>query len=288
MNIFISWSGKHSRALAEILRHWIPGVIQAVKPYFTPDDIAKGARWSDEITTELEKSVAGLICLTPDNIEAPWIMFEAGALSKSLGKTRVCPILFDVDATDLKGPLIQFQAAKFERAEIRRVMRMINENLGEISLQANVLDSVFDMWWPRLKEAVDKELDAYRTPTTVPSRSDRDILEELLQLARSNADSRNPNSFAPNTNSFMLLTSLIAAYEEHIADVDNKQLIASLYKSLEQLRVSIEQVLPALVPVGPRGKALIERFDNANRALNAMDQRHRFQLDEGSDLFGAE
>ncbi len=66
--------------MADILRQWIPGVIQAVRPYYSPDDIAKGARWTNEISKELDESRIGLICLTSDNLEAPWLMFEAGGL----------------------------------------------------------------------------------------------------------------------------------------------------------------------------------------------------------------
>ena len=115
MKVFISWSGERSRALAEVLRRWLPAVIQVVKPYYSPDDTVKGARWSTEIAKELESSRVGLICVTPENLDAPWLLFEAGALSK-LGKSRVCPILFGVDPIDIKGPLVQFQAAKFEKA----------------------------------------------------------------------------------------------------------------------------------------------------------------------------
>ncbi|WP_165788483.1 hypothetical protein [Stutzerimonas stutzeri] len=41
MKVFISWSGDMSREIGEALRTWIPGVIQQVKPYFTPNDIEK-------------------------------------------------------------------------------------------------------------------------------------------------------------------------------------------------------------------------------------------------------
>jgi len=133
MKVFISWSGERSRALAEVLSQWLPAVIQAVKPYYSPDDIAKGSRWSTEIAEELEKSRVGLICVTRENLDAPWIMFEAGALSK-LGKSRVCPILFGVDPTDIQGPLVQFQAAKFEKEDLQRVVRMINKELGDLAL----------------------------------------------------------------------------------------------------------------------------------------------------------
>jgi len=84
--VFISWSGDLSRKVAESLRQWLPGVLQYVKPYFTPDDIEKGARWGPDITKELDQSQVGVICLTRDNLEKPWILFEAGALSKSFDK----------------------------------------------------------------------------------------------------------------------------------------------------------------------------------------------------------
>jgi hypothetical protein len=55
-------------------------------------------------------------------------MFEAGAPSKRLGKAKVCPILFGVQPADLKGPLVQFQAARFEKSELQRVVRMITRS----------------------------------------------------------------------------------------------------------------------------------------------------------------
>jgi hypothetical protein len=91
MKVFISWSGDLSKNIAEIFRQWIPSVIQAVKPYYSPDDVTKGTRWSTEISKELDNSKIGIICLTRDNIEKPWIMFEAGAISKNLDKAKVFP-----------------------------------------------------------------------------------------------------------------------------------------------------------------------------------------------------
>lgn len=71
MKVFISWSGGRSRAIADVLRRWLPSVLQAVRPYFSPDDVAKGARWSSEIAKELEASRIGLLVITPENQEAP-------------------------------------------------------------------------------------------------------------------------------------------------------------------------------------------------------------------------
>ena len=129
MKVFISWSGDLSQQIAEEIRKWLPSVIQVIKPYFTPDDISKGARWSTEISKELEQSTLGIICLTQDNINSAWIMFEAGALSKKLEESKVCPILFGLEPSDIKGPLVQFQASKFSKQEIKKVVTMINQEV---------------------------------------------------------------------------------------------------------------------------------------------------------------
>jgi hypothetical protein len=184
MRVFISWSGERSRSIADILRGWLPGVLQAVKPYFSPDDIAKGARWSTEIAKELEASRIGLLVLTSENLDAPWLMFEAGALAKNLERSKVCPMLFGLEPTDITGPLVQFQAAKFEKAEVERIVKMINAEIGDAALAVPVLDSVFEMWWPKLHADVHAEL-SRKITTDGGARSERDLLEEVLGLTRS-------------------------------------------------------------------------------------------------------
>lgn len=184
MKVFISWSGERSRKLAEVLKGWLPAVIQALKPYFTPDDIEKGARWNNEISKELEQSSVGIICLTRANLQAPWLMFEAGALAKSIEKSRVIPLLFDVKPLDLQGPLLQFQAASFKRDDIKKVMKTINAALGEAVLDSQVLDSVFEKWWPELEAQVRHVMEAGEPEQERELRTDREILEEILELCR--------------------------------------------------------------------------------------------------------
>lgn len=185
--VFISWSGPLSQKLAEALRNWLPSALQFVKPYFSHEDIEKGAKWSSEISKELETSNIGIICLTRDNTEKPWILFEAGALSKSLERSRVCTLLFDVDPTDVKGPLTSFQGTRFAQEDFKRLFVAINAAAGESRLEPQVLDSVFEMWWPKLEETVTAILKSGDKLSKKERRSERDILEELLELSRMNA-----------------------------------------------------------------------------------------------------
>lgn len=185
MRVFISWSGERSRAIGDTLRRWLPSVLQVVRPYFSPDDIAKGARWNSEIAKELESARVGLLILTPENQTAPWLLFEAGALAKNLDRSKVCPILFGgLEPTDVKGPLVQFQASKFDADDIKRLVKMMNAELGEAALTPDVLEGVFEMWWPRLQEQVKAELDKHIPSSDEAVRTERDMLEEVLGLTR--------------------------------------------------------------------------------------------------------
>lgn len=185
--IFISWSGDLSKALAEAVRDWIPKVLQSVKPYFTPDDIEKGSRWAKEISGELATSHLGIICLTQENQHSPWILFEAGALSKNLEESKVCPILFNFDTAELKGPLASFQATKFNKEDIKKLLESINNSCNESKLEEKSLDETFDMWWPKLETQIKEILVQAKSITKTQKRPDRDILEEILELTRSNA-----------------------------------------------------------------------------------------------------
>jgi hypothetical protein len=184
-NVFISWSGDQSKAIAEELRVWIPSVLQFAKPYFTPNDIEKGAKWSGEISKKLSESNIGIVCLTKDNITKPWILFEAGALSKDLDKSRVCSVLFGMEDTDFSGPLTLFQATKFEKSDFKKMMKSINDAGLSNALPSETFDRVFEKWWPEVHTKITEILAEDVPSKDANIRSDRELLEEILVTARS-------------------------------------------------------------------------------------------------------
>jgi len=54
MDIFISWSGPRSGAVAEALKKWLPMIVNAFKPWLSSADIDKGARWSTDVAAKLQ------------------------------------------------------------------------------------------------------------------------------------------------------------------------------------------------------------------------------------------
>lgn len=153
MKIFISWSGPRARAIAEYLRTWLGDVHHKVDPWVSSEDIDPGSRWNAELSKELEGTKYGIVCLTPESSSAPWVLFEAGALAKTLGSARVCPYLFGMEPRDLQQPLAQFDAVSASRQGTLKLLRGINHSLnGESPLPDDRLVKSFERWWPDLEE----------------------------------------------------------------------------------------------------------------------------------------
>lgn len=187
MKIFLSWSGKKSLKIAEALKDWLEQVIQSTEPWMSTN-IEKGRKWSSEISTKLEESKVGIICLTRENLEAPWILFEAGAISNS-SDSYVCTLLTDITSpTDVSGPLASFQATRFTKQDVLKLCKTINtrvkESKGGKSLNEKALEEVFETYWPKLEEHLNQILLSDTTEDEKEIRSDRDLLEESLEHLR--------------------------------------------------------------------------------------------------------
>lgn len=181
MKVFISWSGTRSKALAIALRQWLPLVLQYVDPWVSDKDISAGDRWAQNIAVELESSNFGIICITPENLSSEWVLFEAGALSKSMLDAKVIPLLFGLELSDLSGPLSQFQAQKVEETGLMEVVKAIN-NVADNKASNDIVAQLVPTLWPKLQAALEN------IPNKEPSgrhmRPQHEILEELVTGVR--------------------------------------------------------------------------------------------------------
>jgi len=181
MRLFISWSGDRSEALAKALYEWLPLVLHYTAPWLSKSDIKAGERWSLEVAKELEQANFGILCVTKDNLNSPWILFEAGALAKSMQDGRVIPLLLDLDFKEVSGPLAQFQAKKTEKDGIWELVTSLNK-AAPTSVPDPQLEKLFSALWDDLSEQI-----AQIPSSHVPEKSSRpqgDILEELVSSVR--------------------------------------------------------------------------------------------------------
>ena len=156
-------------------------VLQYVEPWVSDKDISAGERWAQAIAGELEASNFGIICITPENLHSEWILFESGALSKSMLDAKVIPLLFGLELSDLSGPLSQFQAQKLEQSGVMEIVKAINK-VAESKTSDQIVDQLVPALWPRLQEALEE------IPASEPSekhmRPHHEILEELVTGVR--------------------------------------------------------------------------------------------------------
>lgn len=177
--MFVSWSGDRSRATALGLKSLLEDMLQEAVEVFVSDHIAPGEVWARRLETELEQSELGVLCLTRENFQAPWLLFEAGALAKRFGSARVIPYLIDeLPAEASQSPLAQFQHVQANREDTLRLMKSVNE-LRPNPLPAQRLERAFERWWPDFEAT----LEGIPAPAggQAGACSEREILEMILQ-----------------------------------------------------------------------------------------------------------
>ena len=182
MKVFISWSGKRSNALALALKEWLPLILQYAKPWVSDKDISAGDRWAQAIAGELESSNFGILCITPENLTSEWILFEAGALSKSMQDAKVIPLLFGLELSDLSGPLSQFQALKVDQQGMLDVAKAINA-VAENKAAEGTIAQLVPALWPQLQQELNNIQEKEHSEKHI--RPQTEILEDLVGQVRS-------------------------------------------------------------------------------------------------------
>lgn len=176
MKVFISWSGETSGQVAKSLRSFLQDVNQQIEPWLSTTDLAAGARWGDELAKSLDETNFGVICLTREALDSPWLVFEAGALSKSVAQGRVCPYLIGIRPAEVTGPLGQFQSKLADRDGTFDLLAAINESAETGKLPEDRLRRYFERFWGDLETAL---LQAAR-PAPFAMTSDDGKIRDIL------------------------------------------------------------------------------------------------------------
>jgi hypothetical protein len=179
MRIFTSWSGERSKTAALGLKSLLQDLFEEAVQVFVSDHISPGEAWAQRLGTELEQSEFGILCLTQENFQAPWLLFEAGAIAKKFGTSRVVPYLIDElpPASD-RSPLAQFQHVRADREGTYRLVGSINST-RENPKPEDRLERSFAKWWPDLEQTLNGLQASDRAQLVIPS--ERELLETILQ-----------------------------------------------------------------------------------------------------------
>lgn len=181
MKAFLSWSGEKSHQMALAFSEWIPCVIQAVEPWVSSKDIDRGSIWFTEIFDQLNETNLGIVFVTRDNQNKPWLLFETGALSKGLTDNRVCTVLVDLNVRDIESssPLSHLNHTTTDKDSVFELVKTINSKLDSNNVKESHLKLSFEALWDGLESKI-KEIRELNPVAAAHTRNDDDVLNDIL------------------------------------------------------------------------------------------------------------
>ena len=183
MKIFITFSGAQTNAVAVALKNWLENIFNGIKIFVSSESLRKGKRWRSDISSELQQSQFGIACLTRDTMDARWILFESGALTKQVQESALYTVLFGgLRPTDVNGPLADFNHTVFEKEDVFKLLKSINESHGDSKWEEARLKKLFDNSWADLEAKVTRTLKT--KSISKETRSPDEMLQEVLEIVR--------------------------------------------------------------------------------------------------------
>lgn len=146
--VFFSWSGDKSKEIALKFQDLFKHVFEpAVTSFMSARDIGVGRRSLDVLFSKLEQCNYGVCFVDAENARAPWIQFEAGALSKLIDTSRVMVLSLDGNVQSLEGtPLNEFQHKLFNKDDIKSIFEGIIESY-KLEKSRDIIIQRFDGKW---------------------------------------------------------------------------------------------------------------------------------------------
>lgn len=194
LKVFISWSGPLAKDVAIIWHELLREITDEIQPFVSDVDIEAGARGLDEIKAELDGTKFGIVIVTQSNQNAPWLNFEAGALSKALDNAtvRVAPSLVDFSSPNqITSPLKQFQGSLLNKDGVGRILKTL---AGALGAEWSAYEKRLDRCWDEYEQRFEAEKSSHAVSAKSAKRPVEDMVEEILTIAR---DLRRPSKQEP-------------------------------------------------------------------------------------------
>jgi hypothetical protein len=158
MDIFFSWSGHFSKKVAQIIKTWL---IEEIFPdaklsiFISEEDIEFGSEWYDKIREKLLECKIGFVFLTQENVNAPWLYFEAGAIAIGENHRSLIVCLTDLDKSSIKSPLKHYYSLCLSKESLKKLVLEIKEKLNINSSADKHLNLVIDNSYDELKNQIE-------------------------------------------------------------------------------------------------------------------------------------
>ena len=187
--LFLSHShADHDLAAAfqELIEKCFPGHIEVMASSSEPGKggITAGSEWLPWIHQQVRGSRYTAVLLTPNSVDKPWLMWEAGAVSGVSLATQetstVIPLVYRLSMEQIPSPLRSRQAALGEDGDsIKRVLQSLNET---IRMREDTFKALTNVFVPVYLETVTKAL--AETPPPLTESAIQDWVDRIAYFER--------------------------------------------------------------------------------------------------------
>lgn len=159
--IFISWSGDISKEIAKGIKYVLEDIIfkgTDLSCFVSDIDIASGTDWWKKIKGELKTCKLGILCVTKENVRAPWIYFESGAMVAR--DIPTIPLLINCSFNSINdSPFSGKQCVDFyDKQKFIKMIFEINSLMSLLSVERTQMDSISMNGYDILKDRLTDEL----------------------------------------------------------------------------------------------------------------------------------
>lgn len=192
--IFISLNNRDN-GLAEALKLALTSIFgEAIEVYFSTSKeleggIRSGQDWFQWIVDQVVECDKAFVLITPNSVQAPWLMWESGAVfgaAMSTGESgygKVWPIIFQLKSVDIPSPIRDSKAQRRHGDRLGDVERIIFELVDEYrsELKADVFGKL-----SHLKSVLDEYMEKIRKELlNAPALPTETVLEEWRARVKS-------------------------------------------------------------------------------------------------------
>lgn len=236
--------------------------------------IEYGAEWYTAVMSRLDEATDVVALITPNSINRPWILYEAGVAKGKLGKQVLGVALGVPLAAASQGPFAQFQnCGDDEESLTGLILQLIKRNSEAEPREAAARRDVV-----AFREAVARAVSTQSQRTgadeQVSSTTVAKLLEEIKAMFREQTIAKSPHVITGNTDYDHVRVEL----RTMMNSTDKKEVIAALQTSAGMLKES-DTTLARLL------RAIAHRLEggNVHEVLTAIDHTIA-QVPESRDL----
>jgi hypothetical protein len=257
MKLFISWSQDFSMEVAKALETFITSVLQNAEPWMSTSKLKPGDAWKREIFENLQGVNTGMLVVTKENFLKPWLLFEAGAISKGDISNKIIVFLVDLTVDELGDPLQTYQTCDRSRDSMWKMIEGINRPGQQGAVPSERIRSTFvlhhEEFIRRLEEIETKfkkdEAEKAEIPPKTPEMERLDELHELTQATYAELFELRSKMEAMNMN------PLAALKELQLGDIGLLLHLSKLYGAQRANKPSIDGEESPLASGGVLAKA---------------------------------